>query len=88
MATAQITSHKSINYPEFDDISLDYLPNNPSSIIHYPEFVDISLDYLHNNPSSIIQAFATTTIDLDLDEICSPTDLNNFSPDSGASQHI
>lgn len=46
------------------------------------------MDSNTNKPSSIIQAFATTTIDPDLDELGSPTNLNNFLPESGASQHM
>jgi hypothetical protein len=38
--------------------------------------------------SSIIQAFATTTIDPDLDKLSSPTDFKTFLPDSGASQYM
>jgi hypothetical protein len=51
-------------------------------------FHDDESTYIPLPSSSILQAFATTTVDPDLDELGSPTDLSNFLPDSGASQHM
>ena len=60
---------------------------NSASFSGFNDASDTSV-YNPTPSSSIIQAFATTTIDPDIDELGSPTDLNNFLPDSGALQHM